>query len=238
MMTLGGTVTDLPHQVPEERTLNNDLCSTNVYTRGAMGENILHLCLLTRPKSDVQGQEIARYLIETFGEKLVNTPYQKREYAADDNCSLYEGEVPLHISIVNSDVEMVKFLLEHGANMHARAWGEFFKQDGNCYYGEYPINFAASIGDIKVLEVLVKHMQEIKAKPADFRDMHGNSALHMAVWHGKCDAYDYLVNIKVPGWEKIQDLVNSDGLTPIELAAHRGDKTMFQVLHCLRCPHE
>jgi hypothetical protein len=71
---------------------------------------VLHLCLLARSKEDKQGRKIAEYLISTFGERLVNAPYQLRECEGDE-ASLYEGQVALHFAIVNEDVEMVRFLL-------------------------------------------------------------------------------------------------------------------------------
>lgn len=41
----------------------------------------------------------------------------------------FSGETILHIAIVNEDPAMVKFLLDHGADYHARACGNFFCPD-------------------------------------------------------------------------------------------------------------
>lgn len=39
------------------------------------------------------------------------------------------GESALHFAIVNEDPAMVKFLLDHGADYHQRATGNFFNPD-------------------------------------------------------------------------------------------------------------
>lgn len=39
------------------------------------------------------------------------------------------GQTPLHQAIVNEDAAMVRFLLRHGADIHARCYGSFFCPD-------------------------------------------------------------------------------------------------------------
>lgn len=39
---------------------------------------------------------------------------------------VYIGENVLHMAIVNEDPAMVKFLLDHGADVHQRCCGNFF----------------------------------------------------------------------------------------------------------------
>ncbi|KAK3262986.1 hypothetical protein CYMTET_28187, partial [Cymbomonas tetramitiformis] len=58
----------------------------------------------------------------------------------DDPPGLYEGETVLHIAIANQDMEMVQLFMENGADLSARAFGDFFRPDGNCYYGEDPLS--------------------------------------------------------------------------------------------------
>lgn len=80
------------------------------------------------------------------------------------------GENTLHIAIVNEDPAMVKYLLDAGANVNERCFGTFMSPedqkasrtdnvehewvdvnsftnyDGYVYWGEYPISFAACLG--------------------------------------------------------------------------------------------
>lgn len=80
------------------------------------------------------------------------------------------GENTLHIAIVNEDPAMVKYLLDAGANVSERCFGTFMSPedqkasrtdniehewvdvnsfttyDGYVYWGEYPLSFAACLG--------------------------------------------------------------------------------------------
>jgi ankyrin repeat protein len=125
----------------------------DVYQQGPVGENVLHVALLLNTPSTLA---IARYLISVYGESIVNTPYQERKSISDPP-GLYEGQTAIHIAIVNHDLDMVKFLLANGANTRARAYGPFFKRGGHCYYGEFPLSFAASTGQLDVVTFLCQN---------------------------------------------------------------------------------
>lgn len=45
----------------------------NVYARGPVGENVLHIAMLLNTPSTLA---IAKYLVKLYGKTLVNTPYQ------------------------------------------------------------------------------------------------------------------------------------------------------------------
>ena len=125
----------------------------DVYQVGAVGENVFHIAMLLNTPSSLA---IARYLATLYGTDLVNTPYQERK-AVSDPPGLYEGETALHIAIVNHDLAMVKFLVAHGADVRARAYGGFFDIGGPVYYGEYPLSFAASLGQKDIVTFLHQH---------------------------------------------------------------------------------
>lgn len=46
------------------------------------------------------------------------------------------GQTALHIAIEKRSLDLVKLLVENGADVHARAHGEFFrkKKEGVCFY--------------------------------------------------------------------------------------------------------
>ena len=68
-------------------------------------------------------------------------------------------------------------------------------------------------------------------------DRFGNSALHMAVIHDLPDMYDYVLSLaeraECPSTTEFQNWRNSEGLTPLSLAAAMGKVRMFQ--HVLSC---
>jgi hypothetical protein len=95
-----------------------------------VGEYVVHICFLLGLK-DLGQAMVEKYF---YTEKLINIPY------ADDlepwkssvvdrksfDCGLYTGETILHIAIITCDEEVVRFLLERGASLSARARGVFF----------------------------------------------------------------------------------------------------------------
>lgn len=135
--------------------------SADVYEVGPVGENIFHIAMLLNTPASLA---IARYLVALYGAELVNSPYQERQVVTD-HPGLYEGETAIHIAIVNHDLEMVRFLIENGADVRARAYGGFFELGGPCYFGEYPLSFAAALG-LKEIVTLLTHSG---AKPATDR---------------------------------------------------------------------
>ncbi|XP_013397110.1 transient receptor potential cation channel subfamily V member 5 [Lingula anatina] len=223
--------------------------------RGTVGESILHLCLLNATSVHA---DLAKRLLQVYP-KLINDIYVSEEYY---------GENVLHMAISNEDPAMVKFLLDHGADVHERCCGNFFcpddqkktrsdvydqewvevsqetNYDGMLYFGEYPLSFAACLGQEECVRLLV-------AKGADpnLQDTNGNTALHMIVIHdrknrhriGKCssqDMFDLLYNLKDKNKNRIAELhiKNNQGLTPLTLAARLSRKDMYE--HILEIERE
>ncbi|KAK3284742.1 hypothetical protein CYMTET_7626 [Cymbomonas tetramitiformis] len=60
------------HTVSGERVVE----TVDIYDRGTVGENIFHLCVLTRSQ-DSEGRLMIRWLVEVFGSELINCPYQR-----------------------------------------------------------------------------------------------------------------------------------------------------------------
>ncbi|KRY91660.1 Transient receptor potential cation channel subfamily V member 6 [Trichinella pseudospiralis] len=204
-----------------------ELC-WDISQRGAMGETLVHICLLNGTHLH---NEVAKILIRTFP-KLVNDIYLSEEYY---------GQSPLHQAIVNEDIAMVRFLLQHGADVHQRCYGAFFCPDdqkesrtdslehewvdihqntnyaGRTYWGEYPLSFAACTRQPDCCRML-------KAAKADLnmRDTNGNTVLHLMVIHELPDIFDLLYKLGA----KLH-IKNNQNLTPLTLAAKLGKKQMF-----------
>ena len=231
-----GTLDDIVAFFPERRCVRphhrgvtaNDPCEVcgcraDVFDTGAVGENILHICVLFHTPETLR---MARYLIRKFGAPLVNAPYQQRRRVTDPP-GLYEGETALHIAIVHRDAELVEFLLKHGARLDVHAVGTFFAP-GRVYFGETPLAFAASTGATELIDILLRHAFEIGGKKlrADVlndADALGNTAAHMAVVNNQLDCYDFLVD-ECGVSESVE---NNAGLTPFLLAALDGNTHAF-----------
>lgn len=96
-----------------------------------------------------------------------------------------QGENTLHIAIVNEDPAMVKFLLDAGANVNERCFGAFMSAedqkpsrtdnpehewvdvnpmtnyDGYVYWGEYPLSFAACLGQEECYRLVLARGAEL-----------------------------------------------------------------------------
>lgn len=191
----------------------------NVYSKGPVGDNVFHIAMLLNTPSTLA---IAKYLVKLYGKTLVNTPYQERMNEFDPP-GQYEGETAMHIAIVNRDFDMVKFLVQNGADVRARAYGGFFQAGSAVYYGEFPLSFAACTGQKDIVSYLKRH----GASANDDRDMHGNTALHMCVYHDQPDMYDHLVEY-CGASEHVQ---NNNSQTPLLLAASIGKIAMLQHIY-------
>ncbi|XP_069120807.1 transient receptor potential cation channel subfamily V member 5-like isoform X4 [Argopecten irradians] len=209
--------------------------------RGTVGETILHLCLLN---ASAIHADLAKRLLQAFP-KLILDIYTSEEYY---------GENVLHMAVVNEDPAMVKFLLDKGADVHARCCGRFMcpddqkdsrsdsldhewvdvcettNYDGHVYFGEYPLSFAACLGQEECVRLLVA-----KGANPNLQDNNGNTVMHMLVIHdkkgkeldgeyaSKKEMFDLLRDL---GAEL--DIKNRQGLTPLTLAAKLARKDMYE----------
>ena len=105
-----------------------------------------------------------------------------------------------------------------GADVRARAIGSFFGYGGQAYFGEYPMSFAAALGHKEMVLLLHRH----GATPHD-RDAQGNTALHITIYHGQKEMYDYMIDVIKAN----EFSCNLHGLTPLMKAAALGDAEMF-----------
>ncbi|KAI9588044.1 transient receptor potential cation channel subfamily V member 5 [Glossina fuscipes] len=200
----------------------------NLNERGAVGETILHLCLLNASSLHA---DLAKRLLK-FYPKLIMDIYLSDEYY---------GESVLHIAIVNEDPAMVKYLLDANAYVEERCCGAFMSPedqkasrydspdheyvgvnpmtnyDGYVYWGEYPLSFAACLSQEECFRLVLA-----RGADPDLQDTNGNTVLHMLVIYEKMDMFD--VAYEVGSNIHIRNVQN---LTPLTLAAKLGRVEMF-----------
>ncbi|XP_017893600.1 transient receptor potential cation channel subfamily V member 5 isoform X2 [Ceratina calcarata] len=205
--------------------------------RGAVGETILHLCMLHATAIHI---DLAKRLLR-FYPKLINDVYISDEYY---------GESALHIAIVNEDPALVKFLLDSGSDVHERCFGNFMcpedqkasrsdsldhewvsvtaetNYSGYVYWGEYPLSFAACLGQEECYRLILA-----RGADPDKQDTNGNTVLHMLVIYEKLAAFD-------TAYEMGASLAirNLQHLTPLTLAAKLARIEMF--FHILNIERE
>ncbi|XP_066600536.1 transient receptor potential cation channel subfamily V member 5 isoform X2 [Prorops nasuta] len=196
--------------------------------RGAVGETILHLCML---HATAIHADLAKRLLR-FYPNLINDIYISDEYY---------GENVLHIAIVNEDPSMVKFLLDSGAYVHERCFGNFMcpedqkasrqdnlehewvcvspetNYDGYVYWGEYPLSFAACLGQEECYRLMLA-----RGADPDKQDTNGNTVMHMLVIYEKLNTFDMAYEVGAS-----LSIRNSLSLTPLTLAAKLARIEMF-----------
>ncbi|KAK3576060.1 hypothetical protein CHS0354_018329 [Potamilus streckersoni] len=216
------------HNRPERKF--REVC-WDISQTGTVGESILHLCLLN---ASAVHADLAKRLLLYFP-KLINDIYISEEYY---------GENVLHMAIVNEDPAMVKFLLDKGADYHCRCCGKFFCPDdqkesrmdnqdhewvdlcektnyeGYVYFGEYPLSFAACLGQEECVRLL-----RAKGANPNLQDANGNTVLHMLVIHDRKEMFDLLLSLGAD-----LNIKNRQGLTPLTLAAKLARKDMYEYI--------
>ncbi|XP_001606102.2 transient receptor potential cation channel subfamily V member 5 isoform X1 [Nasonia vitripennis] len=225
---------------PDENTIDKSKYKLVCWTlsdRGAVGETILHLCMLNATQLHA---DLAKRLLR-FYPNLINDIY------IDDE---YYGENVLHIAIVNEDPSMVKFLLDSGANVNERCCGNFMcpedqkasrndsvehewvcvcsetNYDGYVYWGEYPLSFAACLDQEECYRLILA-----KGADPDSQDTNGNTVLHMLVIYEKLETFD--MAYEVGSSLSIRNVLQ---LTPLTLAAKLARVEMF--FHILNIERE
>ncbi|XP_011165630.1 transient receptor potential cation channel subfamily V member 5 isoform X2 [Solenopsis invicta] len=213
----------------------------NLSDRGAVGETILHLCMLNATAIHA---DLAKRLLR-FYPLLIYDIYL---------CDEYYGENVLHIAIVNEDPSLVKFLLDSGADdpriIHERCFGTFMcpedqkasrfdsmdhewvcvtpetDYNGYVYWGEYPLSFAACLGQEECYRLILA-----RGADPDKQDTNGNTVLHMLVIYEKIATFDMAYEVGAS-----LDIRNVQHLTPLTLAAKLARIEMF--FHILNIERE
>uniref|UniRef100_A0A8C6VCI4 Transient receptor potential cation channel subfamily V member 1 n=1 Tax=Naja naja TaxID=35670 RepID=A0A8C6VCI4_NAJNA len=141
--------------------------------------------------------------------------------------SYYKGQTALHIAIERRNMYLVNLLVKNGADVHARAHGEFFqkiKGKPGFYFGELPLSLAACTNQLNI----VKFLLENPYQPANIaaQDSMGNTVLH-ALFVTKMYNDVLILGASINPTLRLEEIANRRGLTPLTLAAKTGKIQVF-----------
>ena len=129
-------------------------------------------------------------------------------------CGFHNMSTPLHWASLRGHLEVVRYLLEHGANVKA--------QDKD---GSMPLHWASRKGRREVIRVLIQHKADANAQ-----DKNKLTPLHKASSRGCADSARFFLEHGV-------DVLAQDknGWTPLHCAAFEGHVEVTRVLldHCV-----
>ncbi|MBN3308495.1 TRPV6 protein, partial [Amia calva] len=200
---------------------------------GALGETALHVAVL------FDNLEASVALMEGVPD-LINEPMTS---------DLFEGVTALHVAVLNQNVNLVRELIARGADASSpMATGWYFrkKRGGQFYFGEHVLSFAAAVGNAEILSMVIEAGADIRAQ-----DSLGNTVLHILILQPSntvsCQIFNLLMQLADrqedggrmggqgegkgetgQGGVSLDFLPNQRGLTPLKLAAKKGNVTMFK----------
>ena len=126
---------------------------------------------------------------------------------------VFDSILPLYYASRYGYLEIVKLLVQYGANLYART------EDG---FGDSCIQTAAATGKKEVLQFLLD-----KGVPVDYRNKYGETALGYAAWFGQYDTAKMLIQ---RGADVNDHITNLDLRTPLHSAAYEGHVNVVELL--------
>uniref|UniRef100_A0A8D2L7H1 Transient receptor potential cation channel subfamily V member 1 n=1 Tax=Varanus komodoensis TaxID=61221 RepID=A0A8D2L7H1_VARKO len=193
-------------------------------------------CLLKAMLNLHNGRNDTIPLLLEIAEKTDNL---KEFVNAEYTDSYYKGQTALHIAIERRNLYLVSLLVKNGADVHARAHGEFFqkiKGRPGFYFGELPLSLAACTNQLNI----VKFLLENPYHPANLaaQDSMGNTVLHALVeiadntedntkFVTKMYNDILILGARIEPTLRLEDIANRRGLMPLTLAAKTGKIQVF-----------
>ncbi|XP_023321114.1 transient receptor potential cation channel subfamily V member 5 isoform X3 [Eurytemora carolleeae] len=197
--------------------------------RGSLGESLLHVLIICDSPIHTR---IARLLLKVFP-KCALDRVEGEEYL---------GATGLHLAIAYGNDELADILVSCGASIRERAIGVFFlprdqqsnrpvkntTYEGLAYMGEYPLAWAACLGNETIYNLLLDQ----DANPDD-QDAYGNTVLHMVVVTVQLGMYGYA--LRHPRKNANPNIKNNRGLTSLTLSCELGRDNIFREMLELSC---
>ncbi|XP_020297132.1 ankyrin-3-like [Pseudomyrmex gracilis] len=119
------------------------------------------------------------------------------------------NNTPLHLAVINGDIEIIKMLLDRHADVNATSW-----------YGTTPFHYAIEEKEMEIAELLFNHGANVNASSND-----GVTPMHLAVQKGHVDGVKMLMdrgaNINAE---------TRDGTTPLHYAIKEKEMEIAELL--------
>ena len=121
-----------------------------------------------------------------------------------------DGMTALHFAAQNGDIDVLRYLVEHGADIKAQ----------DTIHSRADLHFAAENGDLECVKYLAEHGADLLDK-----DAYGATALHYAAGKNHLDVIKYLVSKKMDYTAK-----DTRGWTAMHYAANGGSIDVIKYL--------
>uniref|UniRef100_A0A671UGZ4 Transient receptor potential cation channel subfamily V member 2 n=1 Tax=Sparus aurata TaxID=8175 RepID=A0A671UGZ4_SPAAU len=213
--------------------VNKKQLTSPEYTDQTNGKTALLKALLNLKDGKNATIEVLLDIAEKTGdlENLINASYT-------DPC--YKGQTALHIAIERRSFDLVKLLVQKGADVQAKANGNFFQRKAGLgfYFGELPLSLAACTNQPDIVSFLMDNPYT-RADLTD-KDSQGNTTLHALVVIADNTTentdmiermYDEILiqHNKLHGKKvQLEAIENNQRLTPLKLAAKLGKIGLFR----------
>ena len=145
----------------------------------------------------------------TFIKDIDDIPFDLLPRDINDAATV-DGLTALHYAAQNGNLDIIKFLVEHGADISAQDYGQ----------SRSVIHFAALNGDIECIKYLTEHGADLLDK-----DANGATAFHYAVMANNLEAVKYFVTKKLDYTAK-----DNRGWTAMHYAANGGALDVMKYL--------
>ncbi|MBN3308494.1 TRPV5 protein, partial [Amia calva] len=141
------------------------------------------------------------------------------------------GLTALHIAVLKQNMLLVRELIVRGADVSSpRATGWYFKKKrkGLFYFGEHVLSFAAAVGNAEILSMVIEAGADIRAQDSLGKTTKRLSP-RLSLTPYSPPQFKFNIKFKTrQGGVSLDFLPNHRGLTPLKLAAKKGNVTMFQ----------
>jgi serine/threonine-protein phosphatase 6 regulatory ankyrin repeat subunit B len=162
---------------------------------------------------------------------LVNKKFQKISFFYDNTTSPYKANdlTPLHFAVLKEDIDIIKFLIEIGAEKELPIQ---CANEAQRISGLTPLHFAIKLKYPKITEFLLDNGANIETTVNNPGNTYnGFTPLHLAIYE---DLFD-IVKILIEKGANIEAIVNNiyyicDGFTALHLAIYKNNKPIFTFL--------
>jgi hypothetical protein len=166
--------------------------------------------LLTRPRrhEPTEKEQVSLHNTTSKGPgRTVNSLIDKKDKA---HAMKVRGQSPLHLAAMTDNVDVVRMLVDGGADVDVDEPGNHIR----------PLHNAATNGCSHVCEFLLKHGANMDAQTAQ-----GNTALHLAAANGHADIVSLLLSFHAN-----HAISNGAGFTAEQLATAKGHHSIVQMI--------